>query len=291
MNLFLPGIHLFFTTAADIDLRPFASLHYTRPLTDTFTTFNCLITADRVLPLHALTQAFSGESFGTVEIPYRWRIFRGPGQTGLHIHFFEDQQLSEAFCLIDLEHHTIHITLIPKHPGRVVTLDPLFHPLGSLLMVALAQHTGGLLIHASGVSYQNRGMLFTGVSGIGKSTMAGIWKQAGAQVVNDDRLWLYKANQTWHLFNTPMTYYAQKPAMAPLKGIFLLQQAPQNNLNKISGVSAAMRFMANGIQHLYDKEMTANQLDQFLDIAGQVPIYDCAFKPDQEIVEQIKQLL
>jgi hypothetical protein len=236
-------------------------------------------------------QAFSGESFGSVEIPYRWRIFRGPGQTALHILFFEDQQLSESFCLIDFEHHTIRTTLVPKDPDQVITIDPLFHPLGSLLMVVLAQHTGGLLIHASGINHLNRGMLFTGVSGIGKSTMAALWEKAGAHIINDDRLWLHKVNQTWHIFNTPMMHYAQEPVMAPLNGIFLLKQAPQNELKRISGAAAAMRFMANGIQHLYDKEMTTAQLDRFLDIAGQVPIYDCAFKPDNEIVEQIKQLL
>ncbi len=291
MNFFLPGIQLTYTATPDVKLQPFISLHYTKPLTQTHTVFNCSVTTKKKVPPHALSEVFSGKSFGPIEIPYRWRILRGPRKTALHLFFFEDPQLSEAFSLLDFEHQTIHTTLIPIKQGKRVTIDPLFHPWGSLIMVLLTQHMGSLLIHASGVNDHNRGLLFTGVSGIGKSTMAGIWEKAGARIINDDRLWLYKVDGLWHFSNTPMIHYAQKPAMAPLNGIFLLQQAPQNNLKIISGASAAMRFMANGIQHFYDKEMTAAQLDLVLDIARQVPIYDCAFKPDKEIVEQIKQLL
>jgi hypothetical protein len=119
--------------------------------------------------------------------------------------------------------------------------------------------------------------------------MAGLWEKSGAKVINDDRLWLRKIDDQWYFFNTPMPYYAQKPAMAPLSEIFLLRQSPENKLEKLSGINAAMRFMANGMQHFYDKEMTERHLDRVLDIASHVPIYDCGFRPDQEIVEVIRR--
>ncbi len=291
MELYLPGIQLSCFNTSRIILHLFSSSHYTRSLTPVQIKFSCSFSTGREIPSHCLTEVFSGDSFGEIEIPYRWSILKNHKQTAIHINFFEDAQLLEAFSLIDFEHNTIVTTLIPREPEEIISIDPLFHPLGSLIMVVLANHTGGLLIHASGVNDNNRGLLFTGVSGIGKSTMAGLWERAGATVINDDRLWLHKMAGVWYIFNTPMMQYAQEPAMAPLNGIFLLKQAPKNGLKKISGVSAAMRFMANGIQHFYDKAMTAQHLERVLDITAQVPIYDCGFKPDGEIVGEIKRSL
>jgi hypothetical protein len=78
--------------------------------------------------------------------------------------------------------------------------------------------------------------------------------------------------------------------MAPLDEIFLIRQSPENEITKLSGINAAMRFMANGIQHFYDKEMTGRHLDRILDIASHTPIYDCGFKPSGDIVEKIRRI-
>ncbi len=291
MNLFLPGLQLTFSPTPRVNLQHFASSLYIKPISPVLLTFNCSVSSTHKFPGHQLKEVFAGESFEKTEIPYKWRILVGKERYAVHVVFFQHDQLQEAFGEIDFRQQTIQITLEPLVAHETIAIDPLFHPLGPLLMVLLAQHTGGLLIHASGVNDNNRGLLFTGVSGIGKSTMAGLWQKAGARVINDDRLWLHKVDGVWHIFNTPMMHYAQEPAMAPLKAIFLLNQSPKNKLHSIGGASAAMRFMANGIQHFYDKAMTAQHLERVLDITAQVPIYECGFKPDGEIVGEIKRSL
>lgn len=230
----------------------------------------------------------SGESFPGSEIPYTWTILRRNQDIAIHVKFDDDPQLKEVLGVIDFSRNTISATLVPKDGIQTITVDPLFQPFGSVLMVVLAHHQDDVLVHASGVLENGSGRLFTAVSGTGKSTMAGIWKNEGATVINDDRLWLRKIGDRWYMFNTPMPYYAQKPLMAPLNQIFLLRQSPENEIEKLSGINAAMRFMANGIQHFYDKEMTGRHLDRILDIASQVPIYDCGFRPTREVVEEIR---
>jgi hypothetical protein len=146
------------------------------------------------------------------------------------------------------------------------------------------------VIHASGIKDGSDGYLFTGVSGIGKSTMSGLWKQKGATVINDDRLWLHKSNGVWHIFNTPMQYYAQKPLMTPLNKAFLLRQSPKNKYAVVSGTQGSMRLMANCIQHLYNKDMIAAHLDRIVDLTANVPVYDLGFKPDTDVVELIRKM-
>ena len=183
----------------------------------------------------------------------------------------------------------ILIQLVSKH-RNIIQIDPLFHPLGSLLLVYLAHFSGGMLIHASGIKDNDQGYLFTGLSGIGKSTMSRLWKDKGATVINDDRLWIHQLNGKWHIFNTPMIFYAQKPLMSPLSKAFLLRQSPNNECNQITGIQSAMRFMSNCIQHFYNKEMTTAHLDRIVDLTSKVPLYDLGFKPDTEIVDLIRQI-
>jgi hypothetical protein len=291
MNIFLPGIKLnCVVRSQDLILEPLGSLYYNIPLTNSSQNFFCSYQTTNAIKDKGLKNVLSGESFEGAEIPYKWTILRRDQQTGIRVEFEDDAQLADAFCLVDFQKNTLEISLVPRGEGGVVKIDPLFQPMGSILMVVLAHHQNDVLIHASGIDDEGTGRLFTAVSGTGKSTMAGIWKEKGARVINDDRLWLHKTEEKWYIFNTPMPYYSQKPSFVELKEIFLIRQSPQNEVKKLSGANAAMRFMANAIQHFYDKEMTGRHLDRILDIASHVPIFDCGFKPDAEIIETIRCL-
>ncbi len=289
MDVFLPGLRLKFSVeSSGIKLFPYGTSQYNYSFTDEYHSFQVIYSIFSSVNCGGFSKALSGESFPGSEIPYTWTILRRNQDIAIHVKFDDDPQLKEVLGVIDFSRNTISATLVPKDGIQTITVDPLFQPFGSVLMVVLAHHQDDVLVHASGVLENGSGRLFTAVSGTGKSTMAGIWKNEGATVINDDRLWLRKIGDRWYMFNTPMPYYAQKPLMAPLNQIFLLRQSPENEIEKLSGINAAMRFMANGIQHFYDKEMTGRHLDRILDIASQVPIYDCGFRPTREVVEEIR---
>jgi hypothetical protein len=273
-----------------INMAPLGTSFFTKPVGPVNLSFKGNLALAETMPAHDLKVVLSGESFDDVEIPYRWQILKNGEKTGIQVDYFEDPDLKKVLAIVDFQTNTIHVHLIPVNNSKNLSIDPLFQPFGSILMVVLAHHANDIIIHASGVFENGIGRLFTAVSGTGKSTMAGLWEKAGAQIINDDRLWLRKENKQWFMYNTPMPYYAQKPAKAPVNEIFLLRQSPDNQLQKLSGANAAMRFMANSIQHFYDKEMTGRHLDRVMDIAVHTPIYDCGFRPTEEIVGEIREL-
>jgi hypothetical protein len=289
MDVFLPGLRLDFSTlSSEIKLSPYGSSLYNYPLNEDYKSFEVSYAISESINTTGFSRALSGESFAGAEIPYTWTILRKEKDIAIQVDFDDDPQLKEVFGVIDYLKNTISVTLVLKEGIKSITIDPLFQPFGSVLMVVLAHYQDDVLVHASGVLENGTGRLFTAVSGTGKSTMAGIWKNKGATVINDDRLWLRMVDGKWCIFNTPMPYYAQKPLMAPLNEIFLIRQSPEDEITILSGINAAMRFMANGIQHFYDKEMTGRHLDRILDIASRTPIYDCGFKPTSEIVREIR---
>lgn len=288
MELFLAPVQLKISGIKPIRFVPEFSFYYQQPLIEPQITFNCFYSTTNQISLEDSVPVFSGESFENAVIPYKWQVLQKREQKQLYITFYNHPVLIAASAFINLEEKTIDIHFIPKsNPGELI-IDPLFHPLGSLLMVYLAHYTNGLLIHASGVADHNNGYLFTGVSGIGKSTMSKLWEAKGARIINDDRLWLHQVSGRWHLFNTPMMQYAQKPMMAPLSKAFLLRQSKTNELSLNNGYQGALRLMANCIQHHYNKEMTATFLDRILQLTSQVPVYNLGFKPDTVIVDLIR---
>lgn len=287
MELFLAPVKLNISGTKAISLVPEFSFYYQQPIVAPELEFNCHFSFANSIDLNEWSPVFSGESFEEAIIPYKWQILKNQEALKLHITFFDHPTLTQTAVSINPQTKIIQIQLV-SNSVTTIEIDPLFHPLGSLLMIYLAHYSGGMLIHASGIQDCSNGYLFTGVSGIGKSTMSSLWKKKGATVINDDRLWLYKINGIWHVFNTPMQYYAQQPLMAPLRKAFLLRQSPENKYAVVSGAQGSMRLMANCIQHLYNKEMIAAHLDRIVDFTANVPVYDLGFKPDTEVVDLIR---
>ena len=87
-----------------------------------------------------------------------------------------------------------------------------------------------LLLHASFIKYKGNGILFSGPSGIGKSTQAELWKRTrGAEIINGDRAAVGLADEGWTAWGIP---YAGTSGIchnesAPLLAIVVLRQAKE----------------------------------------------------------------
>jgi len=167
-------------------------------------------------------------------------------------------------------------------------LNPLAYPMGPLLMYHLALYNNAIMIHASGIADDNKAYLFSGFSGVGKSTMAGLWYNSGHKVINDDRLMLRYIDGQCIMYNTPMTY-ADMPKKNVLSHAFLLKQHPENYLTHLKGLVGMTRFMAFCIQHHYNKQHVDVILDTVQKIAQTISVYELGFVPDISAVELIKE--
>jgi ABC-type nitrate/sulfonate/bicarbonate transport system ATPase subunit len=56
-------------------------------------------------------------------------------------------------------------------------------------MVNYLAQSDSMIVHACGVDYEGKGILFVGESGAGKSTLTKIWNQEpGVEILSDDRI-------------------------------------------------------------------------------------------------------
>ena len=164
---------------------------------------------------------------------------------------------------------------------------PLLYPMGPLVLYYLTVKYNAIMIHASGVFDGENGRIFTGFSGVGKSTMANLWLQSGCEIINDDRLFIRNQNGKYFMYNTPM-FYSDLPKKSPLNAIYLIKHANTNTIQKISGVSAVSQLMAFCIQHDFNKSFIEHHLNFLSHLCNKIPVCKIGFLPDKHIIDYIK---
>ncbi len=234
---------------------------------------------------------FVGHSSGEFYWNYSWYINYGDKEVLIKIDFKNHKNISEITALYNTTTNVVDVKVYPKDSGnQTLKIDPFINPLGSLLLLYFLKNKGGLLLHASAVISNEQAYAFTGVSGIGKTTMAKIWKESGYSVINDDRVILRLIDGVVKIYNNPMPYYKQEPKESVLNKIFLLKQTSENYSKELSGVVAFSNVMGNFIQQFYNKEMVKSHLEYLERVLSCLKIYELGFKPDSEIIALIRSL-
>jgi hypothetical protein len=168
-------------------------------------------------------------------------------------------------------------------------IDPLDYPLDGLILYYLTVIHSDIMIHASGINYSGQGYLFTGISGKGKSTMAGLWEGSGAKVIHDDRLILRRSASGYSMFNTPI-YNNDEPRESPVNKIFIIEHGFENNIVPVRGAVAVSLVMANCIQHNWDPDIISGLLGSLSAMFGTVPAFKLSFIPDRSVVDLILEM-
>jgi hypothetical protein len=191
----------------------------------------------------------------------------------------EIQQL--AYLSKDLDEWKLYTHEDEKYPLR--------YPCGPIMLHYLTLRNEAVMMHASCAFDGEKGRMFSGFSGVGKSTMSKLWAGEGSTIINDDRLIIRrKEDGTYVVHNTPMYYY-DIPKSAPLDGIYLISHAPLNRINLIEGAMAVSRVMAFSIQNNFNQEFILKRLNFFSDMCAVVPVFDLGFTPYPEVVYFIRE--
>lgn len=169
---------------------------------------------------------------------------------------------------------------------------PLEYPLDELVMMHRLALGEGVEVHALGVADSDgNGYLFLGHSGAGKSTTARLWMdQPGVELLSDDRIIIRKHGEKFYMYGTPWHGDAgvASPASALLSAIYLLDQAPANELLPLAPSKAAAELFARAFVPHYLKsgiQFTLSFLDQ---LTRSVPCSVLRFTPTPSAVEAVR---
>lgn len=212
---------------------------------------------------------------------YFWSVYKQNGDLML-ITNFPDSPSKKAVLIFSLGLREWDLYI--ENAG--FDTDPLEYPLDGLILYYLTAINADIMIHASGIYYNGRGYVFSGVSGKGKTTMASLWDSIGAQVIHDDRLIIRNIEGMFRMFNTPL-YQNDVPRSSPITQIFLIDHGEENNMTPVREASSVSLVISNCIQHNYSPDMIARFLGSVSLMCSKIPVSTLSFKPDRSIIEYI----
>ena len=163
---------------------------------------------------------------------------------------------------------------------------------GFLLQYVLATRGEGFIMHgATWTNGTNRtGIVFTGNSGVGKSTISQIfrenttWKQ-----ISDDRVFIKMDSCGYRAYGNPFDYKIQRMSKesTDLKYLFFLHHSSENIIKEVEHSEKVRRLLKICLLPYWDSvylHRTAVGLSNF---SRGLKMYDLYFRPDKDIVSLV----
>ncbi|MCI5648533.1 MAG: hypothetical protein MR332_03730 [Fusicatenibacter sp.] len=174
------------------------------------------------------------------------------------------------------------ITLLQDRLGSL-NFDPVFTSLLALEKRMLQQNS--LILHCSHLQYQGQGILFSGPSGIGKSTQARLWETyRGAKTLNGDRALLRLIHGKWFACGWPVCGSSEicHTGDSPIHAVVILQQGKENHIRKLSPLQAFTQLYSQITLNGWDYEAVQHGTELLEKFITSVPVYQltCTISED-----------
>lgn len=145
----------------------------------------------------------------------------------------------------------------------------------------------GFYLHSSAVQLDGKAYLFSGTSGVGKSTHTRIWQSvfgANAKVFNDDKPCLRRMNGTWYAYGTPWCGKdgINQNVKVPLAGICFMKQAKENYIRELSNQEAVYKILPQTIYRLQNIEKLDVLLRLINMLIKEIPVFELENRPEPE---------
>lgn len=146
--------------------------------------------------------------------------------------------------------------------------------------LALARH-GALILHASAVEHAGRALVFTGVSGAGKSTISAMLDGVGgARKIGDELLVLSRdGDGAWQVYVPPYLGPAgiAHGAHAPLAAVHFLVQAPHHVRTPVAQTAALREILRHVLVYVAEPRTAEHILALAADLTREVPFHRLEF--------------
>lgn len=193
--------------------------------------------------------------------------------------------------LQELDPHRLHLRYLQSWQDRLLYSNNFFQKMG--FENVLLRH-GALLLHASYIETPRGALLFSGPSGIGKSTQAALWEQyTGAQLVNGDRVALRYTDSGVTAWGLPYAGSSScyRNVTLPVLAIVRLEQAAENTLTRLSPAAAFRYLYEQTTVNTWDEEMVRLAAMRVGKVCENAPVYHYACTKGGDAVEMLRTAL
>ena len=209
-----------------------------------------------------------------------WRMGETPEGIGIEIYdVIRDRWVPVAQLSADFSSG-----IIQPFYGRRAAPAPhaLNYPYDQAILINRLLYQNVVVIHGAGIVINGNGYVFFGPSGIGKTTISRLWVKRGAQLLNDDRVALYRSRDGWRIAGTP--WHGEEPVVsplnAPLAGIVRLRQSKEIVVTELSPVVALSELLACALIPFFSRSGIEQSIQILEQLPDSVPMVEFALRPE-----------
>lgn len=220
------------------------------------------------------------------------QVFQSPGQ---RIFRLEDGQIRyEGVVAESLDGAYLRIDRRGGNSTVQVVKSAIPHGITPKLVLKAmeAEHficdAGGFLLHASWIEIGGKGILFTGPSGIGKSTQGALWcEHRGAELINGDRSAVFGDQARGIPFRGSSGVGLNRKT--PIAAIVYLSQTPETTLTRLTGARAFRRLWEGCSVNIWNPEDMKKTTAAVMDTLTKVPVYHLSCRKDISAIEALEK--
>lgn len=201
--------------------------------------------------------------------------------------------LEDALRLIALDPYFKSGNIYLKGGAENWTQFILAYPLGEIFLINLLSRGYGVVLHACGViDDKGHGHLFLGNSTHGKSTIAKLWSENSATILNDDRIIVREKDGEFWMYGTPWhgDFNEVSPKALPIRKVFFLKHGEKNSAVPRKGVEAVSMLLTRSFPPLWDQKGMNYTLGLLDRMASRLPCYELHFLPDKRIIDFVRNI-
>lgn len=151
-----------------------------------------------------------------------------------------------------------------------------------------------MILHSACVETPFGGILFSGPSGIGKSTQANLWcEYKHSKLLNGDRVVIRKAEAGWTAYGSPYAgsskCHLNESCM--IKAIIMLKQTESCSIRKMPPLEAFRKVYEQTTVNSWDKDYVSKVSNLILELVQKIPVYELECTPDQAAIELLAEEL
>jgi hypothetical protein len=173
-----------------------------------------------------------------------------------------------------------------RQSANPYSIDSVIRIIHSLV---LAQNRAGFLLHSASAIREGRALLFSGVSGAGKTTIARL-APPDAALLTDEISYVRRLDSGYYAFGTPFAGElgtAGHNVAAPIGALYFLAKGPHHRIRPLLPSLAAQKLLRNVLFFGEDRTLVETLFGLTCDFIARVPVFELTFKPEPAVWELI----
>lgn len=158
----------------------------------------------------------------------------------------------------------------------------------------LLYRQGIWMLHCAFVRLNGKAVLFTGPSGVGKSTQAQLWaRYDGGEIINGDRAAIRCVDGVWTAYGLPYAGSSRiyRNECAEIGAVVVLGKAEENRVRRLGGGAAFGALYQQTTINPWDGAFQRDATDYLQRLISAVPVYRLDCTPDRQAVDCLKEEL